>query len=178
MFRARWVLAGLLILPVAELAVFLAVAAEIGVLAALSLVLMTSLAGAGVIRGAGRGATARLRTRMGQNPLEAATPGVFTVLAGFLLLVPGFLTDIAGIALLMPAVQRRILARLFASLGKRRPKAGSIVELEPDEWRRVADEDTEKRPEATAVSHSCPSEPAVLATPPEGGSSASRVKEG
>src|SRR5260370_23994244 len=64
MFHVRWVLAGLLILPIAELAVFLAIASEIGVLAALSSVLATSLAGAAGVRGAG----APRRSRLSPSP--------------------------------------------------------------------------------------------------------------
>src|SRR5438034_47832 len=177
MFHVRWVLAGLLILPIAELAVFLAIASEIGVLAALSVVLATSLAGAAVIRGAGRAARSRLRACVDASTLDAGIPGLFTLLAGILLLVPGFLTDVAGALLLVPALQRRILATLLRSFGDACSKAARVVELDPDEWRRVAEEETGQDPKRVTLAHSCPPAPPVLATPPESGSSASRVKE-
>ena len=177
MFRVRWVLAGLFILPIAELAVFLAIASEIGVLAALSIVLATSLAGAAVIRGTGRSARSRFRACVGASTLDAGIPGLLTLLAGILLLVPGFLTDIAGVLLLIPALQRRLLATLLRGFGKPRGKTAPVVELDPDEWRRVGDEDGGQGPDRASILHSCPPEPAVLATPPESGSSASRVKE-
>jgi len=177
MFHVRWVLAGLLILPIAELAVFLAIASEIGVLAALSVVLATSLAGAAVIRGAGRAARSRLRACMDASTLDAGIPGLFTLLAGILLLVPGFLTDVPGALLLVPALQRRILATLLRSFGEARSKTAAVVELDPDEWRRVAEEETGQDPKRVTLAHSCPPAPPVLATPPESGSSTSRVKE-
>jgi len=177
MFHVRWVLAGLLILPIAELAVFLAIASEIGVLAALSVMLATSLAGAAVIRGAGRATRSRLRACVDASTLDAGIPGLFTLLAGILLLVPGFLTDVAGALLLVPALQRRILASLLRSFGEPRSKTVAVVELDPDEWQRVAEEETGKDPEQATIAHSCPPAPPVLATPPESGSSASRVKE-
>ena len=177
MFRVRWVLAGLFILPIAELATFLAVASEIGVLAALSIVLATSLAGAAVIRGTGRNARSRFRACVGASTLDVGIPGLFTLLAGILLLVPGFLTDIAGVLLLIPALQRRLLATLLRGFGEPRGKTAPVVELDPDEWRRVGDEDGGQGPDRASILHSCPPEPAVLATPPESGSSASRVKE-
>lgn len=176
MFHVRWVLAGLVILPIAELAVFLAIASQIGVLAALSVMLATSLAGAAVIRGAVRATRSRLRARVGASTLDAGIPGLFTLLAGILLLVPGFLTDVAGALLLVPALQRRILATRLRSFGEARSKTAAVVELNPDEWQRVADEETGKDPKQ-AIAHSCPPAPPVLATPPESGSSASRVKE-
>jgi UPF0716 protein FxsA len=177
MFRVRWVLAGLFILPIAELAIFLAVASEIGVLAALSIMLATSLAGAAVIRGTGRNARSRFRACVGASTLDVGIPGLLTLLAGILLLVPGFLTDIAGVLLLIPALQRRILATLFRGFGKPRGKTAPVVELDPNEWRRVGDEETGKDPKQATLAHSCPPAPPVLATPPESGSSASRVKE-
>jgi UPF0716 protein FxsA len=175
MFRARWVLAGFLILPIAELAVFLAVASRIGVLAALSIVLASSLAGAAVIRAAGRGARDRFRLGAAEDALRTGMPGVFMVLAGVLLLVPGFLTGIAGVLLLVPALQKRLVAMFLRTLGEPRRKTAAVVDLDPDEWRHVYNDG--KRPDPGGRSHSCPPGPAVLATPPESGSSGSRVKE-
>ena len=114
---------------------------------------------------------------MGASTLDVGIPGLFTLLAGILLLVPGFLTDIAGVLLLIPALQRRLLATLLRGFGEPRGKTAPVVELDPDEWRRVGDEDGSQGPDRASILHSCPPEPAVLATPPESGSSASRVKE-
>jgi UPF0716 protein FxsA len=177
MFRVRWAVFGFFLLPIAELAVFLAVASEIGVLAALSILLATSLAGAALIGNAGRGVRSRFRGDAAEHLLRTGMPGVFTVLAGILLLVPGFLTDIAGVLLLIPAVQRRIVAMLLRALGQPRRKTAPVVDLDPDEWRQVAGEDSGRHPEPAGMAHSCPPAPAVLATPPESGNSGSRVKE-
>ena len=49
----KWAIFGLLMLPMAEIAVFVAVALQIGFLAALALTILTSLAGMAVIRSAG-----------------------------------------------------------------------------------------------------------------------------
>ncbi len=50
----KWAIFGLLMLPMAEIAIFVAVALQIGFLAALALTVLTSLAGMAVIRNAGR----------------------------------------------------------------------------------------------------------------------------
>jgi UPF0716 protein FxsA len=173
MFRLRWVLVGFLLLPIAELAVFLAVASEIGVLPALGLQLATSLAGAAIIRHAGRAPVSTLRADPGEN----ASPAAFTVAAGILLLVPGFLTDIAGALVLIPIVQRHVLAMLLRALGKPRPDGAPIVELDPGEWHRVDREESGEDRARTTQRHSCPPTPPVLATPPESGRSAFRAKE-
>jgi UPF0716 protein FxsA len=175
MLRTRWVLAGLAFLPIAELAVFLAIASVIGVLSALGLMLATSFAGMALIRGAGGMARTQFRAATGADTLELRAPGVFTVFAGILLLAPGFLTDLAGILLLIPALRRRILARLLRGLGEARRNEDTVVELDPDQWRRVPDEPAETDPRPGR--HSCPPAPAVLATPPENLGSVSRVRE-
>ena len=51
----KWAIFGLLMLPLAEIAVFVAVAVKLGFLAALALTVLTSMAGIAVIRNAGQG---------------------------------------------------------------------------------------------------------------------------
>src|SRR6266487_1578748 len=120
------------------------------------------------------------RSRRPRQPWHKRIASMFHVrwvLAGLLLLVPGFLTDVAGALLLVPALQRRILATLLRSFGEARSKTAAVVKLDPDEWRRVAEEETGQDPKRVTLAHSCPPAPPVLDTPPESGSSASRVKE-
>jgi UPF0716 protein FxsA len=144
----KWAIFGLLMLPFAEIAVFVAVGLKIGFLAALALTILTSLAGMAVIRNAGRGEGARIRTALGDvRRVEFDGPGVLSVLGGFLLLLPGFLTDIAGALLLLPSTRRWIqaaLRRVFerTELGRAERAAGrpEVVDLAPDQWRRVPEE--------------------------------------
>ena len=58
----KWAIFGLLMLPFVEIAIFVAVAIKLGVLAALALTILTSLAGMAVIRNAGSSDVARVRT--------------------------------------------------------------------------------------------------------------------
>ena len=89
MHLSKRIALGLLLLPVAEVAAFLLVAWAIGVLPALALMILTSLAGAAVLRRAGRGqiaqARATLRASSGGSPVGA---GVLLGLAGILLVLP------------------------------------------------------------------------------------------
>ena len=99
----------LLALPLAELAVFIAVAAAIGFAWALTLVLATSLAGALVLRHAGGNHIARVRVALDEGSftaLQADSSGGLILLAGILLLIPGFITDIVGLLLLIAPLRR------------------------------------------------------------------------
>ena len=137
---AKWLLLAVLALPVMELAVFIAVAASIGFGWALLLVLATSLAGALVLRHAGGNHIARMRVAMAQGSftsLQADSSGGLILLAGILLLIPGFITDFIGLLVLIAPLRQAI----GAMLGKASPppRTDGVVDLPPDEWRRVPD---------------------------------------
>jgi UPF0716 protein FxsA len=137
---AKWLLLGLLVLPFAELAAFLAVAATIGFAWALLLVLAGSLVGGMVLRHAGGNHIARARVAMAQGSFTSLTAdgaGLLVLLAGFLLLIPGFITDFIGLILLI-APLRRALTAAFGPGGPNRPADG-VVDLEPEQWHRMPD---------------------------------------
>jgi UPF0716 protein FxsA len=136
----RWLLLSLLLLPVMELAAFIAVAIAIGFGWALGLLVLGSLTGWMLLRHAGFGHIARVRQAMGQGDftaLRADGTGGLVLLSGVLLLVPGFITDAVALVLLI-APLRRVLAE---ALGLERPPRApdGVVDLEPEQWRRVPD---------------------------------------
>jgi UPF0716 protein FxsA len=141
---AKWLILAILALPVAELIVFIAVASAIGFGGALLLVLATSLAGGLILRHAGGNHIARVRTAMHQGlnqgtftAVQADGTGIATLFAGVLLLIPGFITDALGILLLIVPL-RRLLMDKAGGVRRTRPADG-IVDLEPEQWRRVPD---------------------------------------
>jgi|GEM_PF-399192 len=142
MSLVKWAIFGLLMLPFAEIVVFVLVAVKIGFLAALALVILTSLAGMAVVRNAGSSEVKRVRSALGDRTvtrMELDGPGFLTVLAGFLLLLPGFLTDILGVLLLLPITRRWIRATLRRAVfrSERSATRPEVIDLEPDQWRQV-----------------------------------------
>ncbi len=130
---AKWLLIALLALPLAELAVFIAVASHIGFAWALLLILAGMLAGGLVLRHAGGGHIARVRGALDHGSftaLQADGSGGAILLAGILLLIPGFITDIVALWLLIGAV-----------FGDNRPapRNDGVVDLEPEQWQHVPD---------------------------------------
>lgn len=141
---AKWLLMAILALPIAELVVFLIVAAAIGFGWALGLVLATSLAGGLILRHAGGNHIARVRTALDQGfnrgtftAVQADSTGAATLFAGFLLLIPGFITDVLAVLLLV-LPWRRILAGIG---GAPPPRSDGVVDLEPEQWHRVPDKE-------------------------------------
>jgi UPF0716 protein FxsA len=142
MSLVKWAIFGLLMLPFVEIAVFVAVALKLGVLAALALTILTSLAGMAIVRNAGHSEIARVRTAFGDRTIrrvELNGTGFLTVLGGFLLVIPGFVTDVLGALLLFPPTQHLLRAALRrAAAGPAAPGAPpGVVDLSPDQWERV-----------------------------------------
>lgn len=145
---AKWLLLAVLALPVMELAAFIAVAAEIGLLGALALVAATSLAGALILRHAGGNHIARMRVALDQGSftaLEADGTGSLTLFAGFLLLIPGFITDALGLLLLVAPLRRGLRTALRG--GGPGTRADGVVDLAPEQWHRVPDPELPNRRE-------------------------------
>ncbi len=151
------ILIAILLLPAAEIAAFVLVAAIVGVTGALLLMLATTLAGIVVLRRAGRGRIARFRVAVADAEITATEmngSGFLTVLAGFLLVLPGFLTDLVGVALLIKPV-RRWAGQLFRRwletwaqrpVGRRGSGDPSVIDLAPDEWKQVSERKLSARP--------------------------------
>jgi UPF0716 protein FxsA len=133
---AKYLLLVLLALPVMELAAFVAVSAQIGSLAALALLGLTSLAGLAVLRFASDRHADRIWMALGDGNVKALRAdgrAGLTLLAGFLLLIPGFITDALGLLLLAGHA-------LGAALRRGEPaSADGVVDLPPEDWRRVPD---------------------------------------
>jgi UPF0716 protein FxsA len=130
----------ILLLPAAEIAAFILVAAIIGLVWALAFALATTLAGYLVLRQAGRGRIAHFRVAVAATDvagIEANTAGFLTGLAGALLFVPGFLTDLIGAALLIGPVRRWCGTRFRLWVRSRDRGDRSVVDLAPGEWEQV-----------------------------------------
>ena len=83
---------------------------------------------------------ARVRVALNKGSftaLEADGSGFLVLLAGILLLIPGFITDIMGLLLLIGPLRRALGAALRR--GPPPPRADGVVDLEPEQWRRVPD---------------------------------------
>jgi UPF0716 protein FxsA len=149
----KWIIIGILLLPVVEIAVFIAVAAAIGLLSAVALMLATTLAGILVLQRAGRRGIANFRVAVadsGITGVEADITGFLTVLAGLLLFLPGFLTDLVGATLLIGPVRRRC-GTAFRRWADNQSRGGrSVIDLAPGDWQRVPEAKLSKAGDKTA----------------------------
>jgi len=141
----KWLIITVLLLPAAEIVVFMAMTVILGLPVTLFLMLATSLAGVLVLRRAGRQRIAGFRVAVADSDItaiQANTNGFLMVLAGLFLLLPGFLTDLAGIILLVGPLRRRCGEAIRQALRERERCGRPVVDLAPGEWRQVPETET------------------------------------
>jgi UPF0716 protein FxsA len=107
----------MLIVPITEIAVFIVVGQQIGVLPTIALVILTAVLGASLLRHQGMGLAMKIRAEVeaGRVPGRDLANGAMMLVAGVLLLTPGFVTDTLGFLLFMPQIRSRV----FEFLAKR-----------------------------------------------------------
>jgi len=108
----------LIVVPAVEVFAFVEVGRAIGWLAAVALLLGTSVIGAQLMRIQGRSAIERVSLAVSERraPGGAAIEGALGFLGGVLLVVPGFVTDAFGAVLVFPptrALTRRRISRHY-----------------------------------------------------------------
>ena len=128
-----------LVVPIAELAVIVAVGERVGIPETILLVVLISAAGAFMAKRQGLRVVSAIRRRLdrGEMPGTELIDGLLVLVAGLLMLTPGFLTDVVALLLLLPLVRagiRRLVRRSF----ERRIRLVRVVPSRP-----VIDIDTE-----------------------------------
>ena len=92
------------VLPIIEIWVLIRVAAVVGGLEAVSLVILISVVGAWLVRREGMGVLRKVEQRLaaGELPSRELVDGVLIAVGGALMLTPGFVTDAVSLLLLFP----------------------------------------------------------------------------
>ncbi len=136
--RVRWpalLVVLLLVVPIVEVAVIIAVGRTIGGWPTFGLLLVESAFGAWLVRREGSRSWRALSEALttGRMPSRQLADAALVLVGGTLLLAPGFLTDIVGFFLILPLTRplaRRLLEgmvarRLLGGLMSSRPGPGS-----------------------------------------------------
>jgi len=99
-----------LVVPFVEIYLLLQVGGIIGAFPTISLVVLTAVIGAALLRQQGLETFQRFQRGLaqGQIPAYEMIEGPIILLGGALLLTPGFITDALGIACLVPSLRRKI----------------------------------------------------------------------
>jgi UPF0716 protein FxsA len=115
MFRSLFFL--FLLIPLIEIYFLIQVGEVIGAGWTIFLVVATAVIGAALLRIQGLSTLQRAQISMaqGQLPATAMFEGVALLLSGALLLTPGFFTDMIGFALLVPPIRQALIKHVLKS---------------------------------------------------------------
>ena len=113
MLRSLFIL--FLLVPLIEIYFLIQLGEEVGAGWTIFLVLATAFIGAGLLRMQGLSTMQRAQVSItqGQLPALAMLEGVALLISGGLLLTPGFFTDLAGFLLLIPLLRQALIKRLI-----------------------------------------------------------------
>ena len=117
-----------ILVPLIELAILVYLGTIIGALYTVLIVVTTGILGAIMARNQGLATLSRIRSNIecGIIPANELFDGALILAGGLLLLTPGIFTDILGFALLVPQT-RRIIRRLLVRLIRRRLQWGDLL---------------------------------------------------
>ncbi len=135
MFKILFIL--FLTIPLIEIAILLEIGKMFGVSYTIILVVGTAALGAGLFRHQGLSTLAKVQTNMNQGNLPATEliEGLMLLIAGALLLTPGFFTDVFGFLVLIPPLRKHIAQSLLTNfiqshINVRQTAAGNIIDAE------------------------------------------------
>ena len=97
----------LLLIPLFDAVVLVAVATQIGAVPTVALVVLTALLGLLLVRAEGRHTARKLQRRVqrGELPADELLDGGLLIAAGAFLLTPGLVTDFVGLLLVVPVTR-------------------------------------------------------------------------
>lgn len=108
----------LLVVPIVEIATFIAIGGQIGIALTLLMILVTAVIGTILLRIQGLSLIQKIQSKVaaGEVPGRALGDGAMIMVAGILLLTPGFVTDGIGFLLFVPGVRSAIWSFLASRI--------------------------------------------------------------
>ena len=97
-------------IPIIEIAIFITVGSNIGILNTIAIILLTAVIGIYFVRRQGLTLlfSAQRNITQGIMPTEEIKGGIFLLISGLLLITPGFFTDCVGFLMFLKPVQNSI----------------------------------------------------------------------
>lgn len=152
---SRILFALFVVIPVVEIAIFVALGGLIGFWWTMGGVVLTAILGSYLLRRQGMSVLFSIQNKLnaGSFPAQEIVDGVMLAVAGALLLTPGFFTDAIGFSLFVPQVRHVLFAELRKRVNivsaqsyqrqyqsdfsePRRPRAeDGVIDLDEEDWR-------------------------------------------
>jgi len=126
-------------IPLVEIAILINIGKIIGAGYTIALVIGTAFLGVSLLRIQGISTLAKVQANIakGQLPATELIEGLILLISGVLLLTPGFFTDMLGFLMLVPILRQRLAVTFFVNFMKNRinirqtqTRTGNIIEGE------------------------------------------------
>ena len=126
-------------IPLIEIAILIKIGSIIGAGYTIALVIGTAFLGVSLLRIQGISTLAKVQANIakGQLPATELIEGLILLISGVLLLTPGFFTDMLGFLMLVPILRQRLAETFFVNFMKNRinirqtqTRSGNIIEGE------------------------------------------------
>ena len=124
-------------IPLIEITILIEIGKIVGAAYTIILIIGTAALGAALLRNQGLSTLAKVQMNMDQGNLPATEliEGLMLLIAGALLLTPGFFTDVFGFLVLIPALRHRVAQTFLANfiqsrINIRQTNSGNIIEGE------------------------------------------------
>ncbi len=137
MFRIFLIL--FITIPLVEIAILINIGKIIGAGYTIALVIGTAFLGVSLLRIQGISTLAKVQSNIakGQLPATELIEGLILLISGVLLLTPGFFTDMLGFLMLVPILRQRLAETFFVNFMKNhinirqtQTRSGNIIEGE------------------------------------------------
>ena len=137
MFRIFLIL--FITIPLVEIAILINIGKIIGAGYTIALVIGTAFLGVSLLRIQGISTLAKVQSNIakGQLPATELIEGLILLISGVLLLTPGFFTDMLGFLMLVPILRQRLAETFFVNFMKNhinirqtQARSGNIIEGE------------------------------------------------
>jgi UPF0716 protein FxsA len=135
---------GVLLFVCAEIAVFVAVAGQIGLLSAFAILFVVSALGPFVVRRVGIGVLGHTQERLanGELPTRELLDGLVVLVGGVMICVPGFIGDALGLLLMIGPLRHLLIRVTGRRLARRVPTIRIRGWRAPDPRSRAIDADS------------------------------------
>ena len=126
------VLLAVILIPIAEIYLFIKIGSQIGALNTIILIFLTAIIGVYYAKYEGINTLRSGVTQIIKNQIPAfeLISGAAIAIAAVLLILPGFATDIVGFLLIIPITRKLILGRLNKKLKKKNKEGNDFIEGE------------------------------------------------
>ena len=126
------VLLAVILIPIAEIYLFIKIGSQIGALNTIILIFLTAIIGVYYAKYEGINTLRSGVTQIIKNQIPAfeLISGAAIAIAAVLLILPGFATDIVGFLLIIPITRKLILGRLNKKFKKKNKEGNDFIEGE------------------------------------------------